>query len=198
MTGTLKRALAVVPTLVPTAALAHTGIGDTTGFLHGFAHPFGGLDHILAMVTVGILAFQLGGRALWLVPATFVAVMAVGGWLGMLAVPVPYTEIGIALSIVVLGAAVALRLRAPVAVAMALVGLFAVFHGHAHGAELPENAGGLAYGIGFMTATALLHAAGIALGFLAGWLAQAYDKAAVRVGGGLVVVAGLIILVQAV
>jgi len=198
MTATLRGLLATLLALLPTAALAHTAQGHATGFLHGFAHPIGGIDHILAMLTVGILAFQLGGRALWLVPVTFVAVMAAGGLSGMLDLPLPYVETGIALSIVVLGAAVALGQRIPVAMAMALAGLFAIFHGHAHGTEMPESAGGLAYGAGFVAATALLHAAGIALGFLAGRLAQAHGRTAFQIGGGLVAVTGLAILLQAV
>jgi urease accessory protein len=196
MASTLKGALAVALALIPSAAMAHTGLGGTTGFLHGFSHPIGGIDHVLAMVAVGVFAFQLGNRALWLVPATFVAVMAGGGLLGMYGVPVPFVEIGIGLSIVVLGAAVALGIRAPIAVAMALVGLFAVFHGHAHGAEMPEDAGGLAYGIGFMMATALLHVAGIGLGFAVGRIAQAHGRVAIQVGGGLMTVAGLAVLLE--
>ena len=146
------------------AAFAHTGLGDAAGFTHGFMHPVGGLDHVLAMVAVGLYAALLGGRALWLVPATFVAVMAIGGALGMAGFGLPYAEIGIALSVVVLGLAVALRLSLPTLAAMALVGLFAVFHGHAHGAEMPQDVSGYAYAAGFMLATALLHCAGIALG----------------------------------
>src|SRR5262249_33948038 len=152
-------------TLIPTAAFAHPGIGDPHGFVHGFAHPLGGLGPILAMVTVGIFAWQLGGRALWLVPATFVLAMAAGGALGMAGVPVPFVELGIAASVIVLGAVVAFARRAPVAIAVGLVGVFAIFHGHAHGTEMPLDATGGAYAAGFMLATALLHAAGIALGF---------------------------------
>ena len=125
--------IAAALTLVPTAALAHPGFGEMHGFAHGFAHPLGGLDHILAMVTVGIFAWQLGGRALWLVPAAFVAAMAAGGELALTGVPVPMVETGIAASVIVLGAIVALGIKAPLAIAMGLVGLFAIFHGHAHG-----------------------------------------------------------------
>ena len=153
---------------MPSIASAHTGVGDTAGFSHGFLHPLTGLDHVLAMVMVGIFAWQLGGRALWLVPTTFVALMAVGVALGVTGIGVPFVEAGIALSVIVLGAIVALRVRAPVAAAMAVVGLFAIFHGHAHGSEMPESAADIAYGMGFMLATALLHAAGIGLGFLIG------------------------------
>jgi urease accessory protein len=162
--------------------------------MHGFEHPIGGLDHVLAMVMVGILACQLGGRALWLVPPTFVAVMAIGGALGVAAVDVPFVELGIALSIVVLGAVVALHLRTPLPAVMALVGFFAVFHGHAHGAEMPEDSGGLAYGVGFMIATALLHVAGIGIGYAIGRIGERYSPMAVRVTGGLVAVAGIGVL----
>ena len=113
-------ALAAALTLVPTAAFAHPGIGEMHGFTHGFAHPLGGLDHMLAMVTVGIFAWQLGGRALWLVPAAFVAAMALGGALAMTGVPMPMVETGIAASVIVLGATVALGIKAPVAIAMSL------------------------------------------------------------------------------
>src|SRR5437660_10938129 len=124
-------------TLVPTAAFAHPGIGDAHGFVQGFAHPLGGLDHVLAMVTVGLLAWQLGGRALWLVPASFVLAMAAGGALGMADIPVPFVEVGIAVSVIVLGTMVALGTKAPLAITMALAALFAIFHGHAHGSEMP-------------------------------------------------------------
>lgn len=185
--------------LLPGAALAHTGHGDTSGFIAGFSHPIGGLDHILAMVLVGVFAWQLGAwAALWLVPATFVLVMAVGGGLGAMGVEVPFVELGIALSIVVLGAVVAAGVKAPVAVAMGIVGLFAIFHGHAHGAEMPESAGGLAYAAGFMLATALLHCAGIAIGFLVGWIGERTGPVAVRAAGGLAALVGVGILTGAV
>src|SRR5262252_2221836 len=170
-------------TLIPTAAFAHPGIGDAHGFVAGFAHPLGGLDHILAMVTVGIFAWQLGGRALWLVPATFILAMAAGGALGTAGVPVPF---------VVLGAVVAFARKAPVAIAVGLVGVFAIFHGHAHGAEMPLDASGGAYAAGFLLATALLHAAGIALGFAIGRVA--HGRAAYQLGGSLVALAGVAML----
>ena len=146
------------------AALAHTGAGAASSFAHGFVHPIGGLDHVLAMVAVGLYAALLGGRALWLVPATFVGVMAIGGALGHGGLALPYAEIGIALSVIVLGLAVALRISLPTLAAMALAGLFAIFHGHAHGAEMPQTISGHDYAAGFMLATALLHGVGIALG----------------------------------
>ena len=161
-----RLSLAATAILTPTIAFAHTGIGPTVGFSHGFLHPITGLDHVLAMVMVGMFAAQLGGRALWLVPAAFVAVMAAGGALGVAGYPLPFVEIGIALSVVTLGALVAFGVRLPTAVAMAVVALFAIFHGHAHGSEMPETAAGLTYGLGFVVATALLHMAGIGLGLV--------------------------------
>lgn len=188
------RAAAAALVLLPTAALAHTGVGATSGFAHGFSHPISGLDHILAMVMVGVLAWQLGGRALWLMPAAFVAVMAVGGALGVSGIEIPFVETGIALSVIVLGAMVALGVKAPLAVAMGLVGLFAIFHGHAHGTEMPQDASGLAYAAGFMIATALLHLAGIGAGFLIGRAGASYGPAVVRSAGGVAAVAGVGIL----
>jgi urease accessory protein len=180
--------------LLPSLAFAHTGVGEASGFSHGFLHPITGLDHVLAMVMVGVFAWQLGGRALWLVPITFVAVMALGGALGVAGIEVPFFEAGIALSVVVLGAAVAFGFVPPVAVAMAMVGLFAIFHGHAHGAEMPEDAGGLAYGAGFMLGTALLHLVGLGLGMLIGRASDSYGPGIVRAAGGVAAVAGIAIL----
>lgn len=129
--------------MFPAAALAHVGLGNTHGFVHGFSHPLGGIDHILTMVAVGVFTALLGGRALWFVPLTFVVVMAIGGIMGTAGIDVPFVEIGIDLSVVVLGLVVAFQLSLPTVAAMALVGFFAIFHGHAHGAEMPETARGL-------------------------------------------------------
>ena len=189
-----RLALAAVASLIPTLAFAHTGIGPTVGFSHGFLHPIMGLDHVLAMVMVGMFAAQLGGRALWLVPCAFVGVMALGGALGVAGFPLPYVEIGIALSVVVLGALVAFGVRLPTAIAMAVVALFALFHGHAHGSEMPETAAGLNYGLGFIAATGLLHAAGVGLGLLLGGARSANGTAVARTAGGLAAIAGLALL----
>lgn len=186
-------AVMVVPT--PAVGFAHTGVGDASGFVHGVGHPVSGLDHTLAMVMVGVFAWQLGGRALWLVPMAFVLVMAVGGTLGIAGVGVPFVETGIAFSVVVLGAIVAFDLKAPTAAAMGVVGLFAIFHGHAHGAEIPENAGGLAYAAGFMIATALLHLSGIGAGFLMGKASEHYGSVLVRSAGGLAIAAGIALVI---
>lgn len=194
MLRSLSRLALIAATLAPGVAMAHTGVGDTGGFVHGFAHPIGGLDHVLAMVLVGVFAWQLGGRALWLVPAAFVGVMALGGLVGVTGIGVPLVEVGIALSIVVLGAVVAFGVKAPVAVAMAVVGLFAVFHGHAHGSEMPETVAGATYGFGFMLATALLHLVGIGLGYVIGTLGDRYGRVVTRAAGGVAAIAGVAIL----
>jgi urease accessory protein len=177
-----------------TAAYAHTGVGTTSGFAHGFAHPIGGIDHVLAMVAVGLLAAHLGGRALWAVPLSFVTMMVAGGAAGMGDMELPFVEIGIGLSVVVLGAAVAFRLDLPTLAAMALVGLFAIFHGHAHGAEMPETAAGFEYAIGFAMATAGLHGFGIGLGLVLGRMGEATGGRISRVAGSATVLAGLAIL----
>ena len=191
--GLLIASLAAAGVLAPVAAFAHTGAGETAGLVHGFMHPLGGLDHILAMVAVGMFAVCLGGRAVWLVPASFVVMMAFGGLLGVQGVAVPFVETGIAASVIVLGLAVALRLTVPVAAAMGLVGVFAIFHGFAHGAEMPVDASGLSYAMGFMLATALLHVAGVAAGFGIGRYG-ARSALMLRASGGAMATAGVAIL----
>jgi len=197
MISSFKRVACAAALLIamPVAALAHTGHGDAGGFTHGFTHPLGGLDHVLAMVAVGLFAAHLGARALWLVPATFVAAMALGGALGMAGVALPFVETAIALSVVVFGLAVALRMSVPVLGAMALVGFFAIFHGHAHGAEMPVDASGARYAAGFLAATALLHCAGILLGLTIARLGAFAGRRAVQVAGGAMALAGVAILV---
>ena len=191
----MKRTLATLfLALLPTAALAHVGVGDTSGFAHGFLHPVSGIDHVLAMVAVGLFAAQLGGRALWLVPAAFVGTMALGGVLGLAGVALPFVEIGIALSVVVLGLAIASGWNHSLVVAMALVGFFAVFHGHAHGAEMPETASGLLYGLGFLLATATLHGAGVGFGLLLGRIGEVSGRQITKVTGGAMALVGVAIL----
>jgi len=187
-------ATAAILLALPGTALAHTGVDDTTGFAHGFVHPIGGIDHVLAMVAIGLYATFLGGRALWLVPATFVVVMALAGAFGAAGYIVPHAEAGIALSVIVLGLAVALRVALPVLTAIVLAGLFAIFHGHQHGAEMPSDVSGLGYAAGFMMSTALLHCAGIALGLLAGRLAAQGGLGMAQVAGGAMALAGIAIL----
>lgn len=154
----------VLPTLllIATPALAHTGHG-TDGFAEGIVHPLGGLDHLLAMVAVGLWAVQMGGRALWLLPLSFIASMVAGGALGSAGIELPALEGGIAASVVLLGLAIAGAARLPLPGAALAVGLFALWHGTAHGAEMPADADALRYALGFVMATALLHAAGIAV-----------------------------------
>jgi urease accessory protein len=188
---TITLLAAATAILTPAVAFAHTGVGATSGFAHGFGHPISGLDHVLAMLMVGVFAWQLGARALWLVPITFVAVMAVGGALGAAGIAVPFVEVGIALSILMLGAIVSSDVKPPVAAAMGLVGFFAIFHGHAHGAEIPEDASGVADAAGFMIATALLHLTGIGAGCLIGGGCDRYGSFVMRIAGGFATVAGL-------
>jgi urease accessory protein len=187
--------LAALAALAPTLAFAHVGIGSTHGFVQGFIHPIGGIDHILAMVAVGIFAANLGGRALLAVPLAFMGFMLVGAVLGIFGVPLPLVEVGIALSIVVLGIAVAMKCSWPVVAAMAMVGLFAIFHGHAHGTEMPLDASGASYALGFVTATGLLHLLGIGAGFAIGKTGRVYTQRITQACGAALAVAGIGVLV---
>ncbi len=195
---TAFRTILAAALLLPQAALAHTGAGaHGHGFTSGFLHPLGGLDHLLAMIAVGLFAAHLGGRALWLVPLAFVALMALGGAAGFAGVALPFVELAIALSVVVFGLLVAFRTRLPLAAAMTLVGIFAIFHGHAHGAELPAGQSALTYAAGFLIATALLHAAGIAIGLgFARLAASGLGPRIVQAGGGAMALTGLMLLVR--
>ena len=175
-----------------TAALAHVGDHSHMSFTEGLLHPFSGIDHVLAMVAVGLWASQLGGRALWLLPLIFPAVMAVGAALGLSGVTLPWVEIGIAGSVMVLGAVVALALRPSLAISIPLIGAFALLHGYSHGVELPATASVLGYGVGFSVATLVLHAVGIATGLIAGRLPVRF---AARTTGGAIAVLGVVLLV---
>ena len=172
-------------------ALAHEGAGAIGGFTSGFTHPIFGWDHVVAMVAVGLWGAFLGPPAIWLLPVVFPLVMASGGALGILGVPVPAVETGIAASAVVLGLAVAFGARPPLWVAALVVGAFAIFHGHAHGTELPAAANPLTYAIGFVIATGLLHLLGVAFGLLVRWPA---GQVAVRAGGGAIALTGVAFL----
>ena len=178
--------------LVGSPALAHTG-SVAGGFLGGFAHPVFGPDHVVAMVAVGLWGAFLGAPAIWLLPVVFPLVMAFGGVVGILGVPIPAVETGIATSAVVLGLMVALAARPPLWVAAALVGVFAIFHGHAHGTELPVGADAIAYSMGFVIATGMLHVSGIAFGTLSRWPA---GRVAVRTAGAVIAVIGFAYLVR--
>ncbi len=182
-------------TLVTVPAVAHAHIlqGEAGGFLHGFEHPLSGADHMLAMFCVGLWGAQMGGRAVWSLPIAFPLIMVVGGMLGIAGVPLPAVESGIALSIIVLGASIALLWRPPEWLALAVIGVFAIFHGYAHGAELPNATDPADYAIGFVVATGLIHIVGIAVGLLfqrvrAGELSRAL--------GGLIGLGGLYFLVS--
>ncbi len=189
MTPSLRFSLFALLVLLPAgAALAHTGEGMTGGFIAGFLHPVLGWDHVAAMVAVGLWGAFLGNPAIWILPVVFPLVMAVGGAIGVAGIPIPAVETGIAGSAVVLGLMVLLAARPPIAVSAVLVGAFAIFHGHAHGTELPEAANAIAYSIGFVIATGMLHLGGIVFGLLARWPA---GRIAVRAGGGAIALAGV-------
>lgn len=190
-----RRAAVLSLLLLALPAFAHVGEGQAGGLLAGLRHPVSGLDHVLAMVAVGLWGAQLGAPAMWLLPVTFPMVMAFGGFLGLVGVPLPGIEAGIALSALLLGLAVAFEARPPLPAAAALVGFFAVFHGHAHGTELPPGQSGLLYSIGFVIATGGLHAVGIVIGLVHRWPA---GRLALRAAGTAVAGAGLAFLWRAV
>ena len=185
-----RTTIVLISCLLASPALAHSG-DVAGGFVGGLAHPLSGPDHVAAMVAVGLWGAFLGSPAIVILPVVFPLVMAVGGVLGILGVPLPGVEIGIAVSAALLGMMVALAAKPPLWVAAVLVGIFAIFHGHAHGAELPPGADALAYSAGFVIATGCLHLAGIAFGLLARWPA---GRIAVRAAGGAIALAGLMFL----
>ena len=179
--------LVIVLLVAATPAFAHEG-GAAGGFVTGFLHPVFGWDHVAAMVAVGLWGAFLGAPAIWLLPVAFPLIMAMGGAAGAAGVSLPAVETGIAASALVIGIAVALAARPPIWVAAVIVGFFAIFHGHAHGTEMPEAASPLAYAAGFVIATGLLHLTGIAFGLLA---ASRTGALAVRALGGVIALAGL-------
>jgi urease accessory protein len=179
--------------LAPTSVLAHNPAGIAGGFASGFLHPLTGIDHILAMVAVGIWGAQLGAPAIWALPVAFPLVMSVGGSLGVRGVFLPGVEIGIAASALLLGFMIFRAARPPLYAAALLVGFFAIFHGYAHGTELPNAANPLAYGVGFVLATGLLHGSGIAIGLLRRWPSGART---LQIVGGGISLTGLFLLVH--
>jgi urease accessory protein len=179
--------LTVTATLYPALAWAHVAQGRAQGLLAGLQHPVSGLDHVLAMVSVGLWGAQLGPPAVWLLPVIFPVVMALGGMLGLAGLPLPGVEVGIALSGVLLGVAVLTAWRPPRWAAAALVGFFAIFHGHAHATELPAGANGLTYSLGFVLATGTLHGLGILIGAVHRW---GWGQVALRAAGGAVMIGG--------
>jgi urease accessory protein len=182
-----------LPSLLAPVAQAHVGNHESGGFLHGLQHPMGGLDHILAMLAVGLWAAQLGGAALWSLPLAFVGVMVFGGVLGMTGVTMPFVEQGILISDLVLGAIILSATRLPLTVSISIVGVLAVFHGYAHGAEMPSGASGLEYAVGFVCSTALLHLVGLSSALLTKRIGQ--DRL-VRVAGAGVLMGGLFLSVR--
>lgn len=197
-----SRALTWMPRLAPLLILlCHTGIaeahvhrGEEVSFLSGFRHPISGLDHVVAMVAVGLWGAQLGAPAIWILPVAFPLVMAFGGMLGLLSVTLPGTELGIAVSAILLGAAVMLRWRPPLAAAAVLVAFFAIFHGYAHGSELPPGENGLLYSLGFVIATGCLHGVGITIGLINRGI---WGQRVVRFAGAAITMTGLFFLRQA-
>ena len=175
-------------------AEAHTG-GTLGGFISGFEHPILGPDHLLAMFAVGVWGAQIGGRSVWELPVAFPLIMACGGVLGIAGVPLPHVELWIGLSVLGLGLAIATVWRPLEIISIAAVGLFAIFHGHAHGAELPNAADPVAYGVGFVMATGLIHVAGIGFGLLLGSGVRGFLG---RGAGALIALAGVWFLAQVV
>jgi urease accessory protein len=195
-TTTLRSPPASIPALTtcllwPLAAVGHVDGGAAGGFLSGLAHPVSGLDHVLAMVAVGLWGAQLGPPAIWLLPVTFPIMMAVGGLLGLLGIGLPAVELGIAVSAVVLGALILGAVRLPLPAALAIVGFFAVFHGYAHGAEMAPGQSAILYSLGFVIATGLLHALGILIGLIHRW---SVGRIALRGAGAVVMAGGLFFL----
>jgi urease accessory protein len=183
--------LPLVLALMASPALAHSEAGVAIDFMGGFMHPIFGPDHVIAMVAVGLL----GAPAIWLLPVVFPLAMAVVGAFGVLGVPLPGVEIGIAISAIILGSMVALAAKPPLWIAAVLVGAFAIFHGHAHGAELPVGADAVVFSMGFVVATGMLHVSGIAFGTLSHWPA---GRIAVRAAGGVIALIGVVYLVRAI
>jgi urease accessory protein len=194
MKRTRSVGLTVAAILWPTLAWAHVEGGRAEGFVAGLSHPISGLDHVLAMISVGLWSAQLGAPAVWLLPVTFPMVMALGGMLGLMGLPLPGVEVGIALSGLLLGGMVMGEGRPKLAVAVLLVGFFAVFHGHAHGTELPPGQSGLLYSLGFVTATGCLHGLGIGIGLVHRWPG---GRLALRGAGAFIAGMGLFFLARA-
>jgi urease accessory protein len=192
-----RMSVLVVLALLAWAPAAHAHIlqGEAGGFLTGLGHPISGFDHVLAMIAVGLWGAQLGPPALWLLPVTFPMVMALGGMLGLLGVPLPGVEVGIAASALLLGLAVMAELRPPPVIAAILVGLFAVFHGYSHGAELPAGQSALLYSMGFVIATGCLHGIGIAVSFIHRW---PWGRQLLRTAGASIALAGVVFMWRAI
>ena len=175
----------------PLSAWAHIESGQAGGFVSGLSHPVSGLDHVLAMIAVGLWGAQLGAPAMWLLPIAFPMMMAFSGMLGLMGISVPGIEIGIALSGIVLGALIFTETRLPLTGALLLVGFFAIFHGHAHGTELESGQNAMLYSLGFVICTGTLHGVGIGMGLVHRWH---FGRLALRGAGSLVMAGGLLFL----
>ncbi len=175
----------------PVLLFAHPGFGNSTGFVHGFAHPLSGLDHMIAMVAIGIWAVQVGGKATWLIPLSFVSMMIAGAVLGASGIALPFVETGIIMSVLILGVLIIASVRMPVILGMIVAGLFALCHGHSHGTEIPATASGIAFIAGFTLSTVMLHLGGIGLGYTA---AKVSKEKLVRLAGIPIFIAGLVML----
>ena len=201
MTATVRRVLTgwsgvlAVILFWTESAFAHVQKGEAAGFLSGLKHPVSGLDHVLAMVAVGLWGAQLGAPAVWVLPVAFPMVMACGGMLGLMGVPLPGIEYGIAASAILLGIAVMFEIRPPLAIAAFVVGIFAIFHGHAHGTELPAGQSGLLYSMGFVIATGCLHGVGITIGTVHRWV---WGQRLLRLAGGVVLAGGVYFMWKAI
>jgi urease accessory protein len=183
--------LTILAVLLARSAFAHTGQGDVgSGFVAGFLHPITGLDHLLAMLAVGMWGAQLGMPALWVLPVAFPLVMAVGGVLGIVGAPLPASEPAIVLSVLLLGAAIASGRKPPLPLAAALVAFFAIFHGYAHGRELPEAASAVGFSAGFVLATGCIHLTGIGVGFVT---KLPHGENVLRAGGAAIAMAGVLL-----
>jgi urease accessory protein len=190
-----KRAsMAALAILFSQIAEGHLRAGEASGFLSGVRHPISGLDHVLAMIAVGLWGAQMGSPAIWILPVAFPMVMALGGLMGLLGIPLPGTEYGIAASMILLGAVVLFAWKPPLWVAAVLVSLFAIFHGHAHGTELPAGQDGLLYSMGFVCATGCLHGIGVSIGLVHRW---SWGQWFLRLAGAFVASMGVYFMLKA-
>jgi len=176
------------------SAFADVEGGQAAGLITGLQHPWSGLDHILAMIAVGLWGAQLGKPSIWVLPIAFPMMMAAGAMMGLLGIPVPGVEIGIAFSAILLGLMVLAEVRPKLAVSIAMVGFFAIFHGHAHGTELPPGQSGLLYSMGFVIATGCLHGLGIVIGLVK---ELPLGRQALRGAGSFIAVMGVVFLWKA-
>jgi len=177
--------------LAPVTAWAHVESGQAGGFVSGLSHPVSGLDHVLAMIAVGLWGAQLGAPAVWLLPVAFPMMMAFGGMLGLMGIPVPGIEVGIAVSGIVLGALILAEKKMPLIAALLIIAFFAIFHGHAHGTELEAGQNAMLYSLGFVICTGTLHGIGIAMGLVHRWQ---FGRLALRGAGSLVLAGGMFFL----